>query len=640
MRVRVTVVAAICLSLLALTACKSEEKTEDEASAEKAKQEETADEKKEGAAKADEKKADLTEEADLPEPTTVEGGECDKPKKLTGLEQHTVLSAKGGGCFLIDETLRLKGDDKKLAIEPGVTLKFAENAGLVVRKAAIEAKGTADKPIVLTGQRETPGFWKGIVVRESDRPGNVLEHVEITYAGSDSTFDGVEPAALMFDDYHGKSAFAIRNSTISHAEGHGLYVEANTDLEFANNTLTDNQAGAARVAPAAIGELDAETTYAGNDHDRVTVGGGTVKDHEATWPGIDVPYEVLDTIRVRKDSFITIEPGATFTFAENKGMVFRRSRLKAVGKKDAPIRWTGTREVEGFWGGIVLRQTDSIDNKLEFVEVSYAGADDTFDGVQPAAVMFDDYHGKSSFAVHKSTFSHSAGYGLYIEEKTDLDFAQNTMTKNKKGAMRIHPAVVGMLDAESTYSGNAEDRVHVIGATVEEREATWPAIDVPYEVEETVRFRKGSFLTLAPGTTIEFAEKQGMVFRRSKFKAEGTADEPILLTGVREAPGFWGGVVFRQTDSIDNILKHVTVEYAGASNAFDGVEPAGLMFDNYHGPISFEVADVTVRHSGGAGLHLEKKVALESEDCGSVALDADPAVSEKSQPFEQVCTAP
>ena len=645
MKTRLSIAALLCCSALALTACESDKETEGDqkAEAEKAEAPDKPDkpDKKEGTAAdkppADKPKAaELTEAAAPEEATTVAGGACDEPKKLTGFDTKTVLSAKEGGCFLIDKVLELRGKDKKLFIEPGVTLKFTENAGLSIRQAALVAQGTADEPIVMTGQREMPGFWKGIVVRQSDRPDNRLEHVQIKYAGNDSTFDGVQPAALMFDDYHGKTSFAVHNTTISDSEGHGLYVENNTDLNFAGNTLTGNKEGAARVEPAALGQLDAATTYSGNENDRVVVSGGTIKEHEATWPGLDVPYEVIESITVRDGSFITVQPGATFKFGENQGMSLRKSRLSAVGTKEQPITWTATRQVEGFWKGIVFREADSIDNKLQHVVVSYAGAENTFDGVKPAGVMFDDYHGKSSFVIEQSTFSYSAGYGLYVEEDTELDFAANTLTKNKMGAAYLHPAVVGALDAESTYAGNKEDRVHVSGATVKGVEATWPAIDVPYVVEETIVFRDGSFLTLAAGTTLKFAENQGLSLRDAKLKAEGTADKPILLTGTREAAGFWKGLILRETSSIDNVLAHVTVAYAGATQTFDGVEPAGVMFDNYHGPISFRVSNLTVRDSGGAGLHLEKKVTLKSDDCATVTLP-DPPVTEKSQPFEEVC---
>ena len=637
-------IALVCISL-ALSGCEAEKKGDSKSGDEKAAKKKAAKEKA-AAQKADEsddeKGADrgeadeITEEAKLAEPTTVEGGKCDAPKKLTGLKANTVLTAESGGCYLVEKVLKLHGGEKRLTIKPGVTIKFGENAGLKIRKAALVAQGTADEPIVLTGGREMPGYWKGVVVRESNRPDNSLEHVAIEYAGNDSTFSGVEPAGLMFDDYHGQSTFEIRQTTISHSQGYGLYLEANTDLDFANNTLTKNKLGAARVAPGALGELDAKSTYEGNENDRITVPGGTLKKQEATWAGIGVPYEVADTITVRKDSFVTVEPGATFEFTENTGLKFRRSRLHAAGESDAKIRFTGAREVAGIWKGIVLRESDSVDNLLEHVVVSYAGGD-KFSGTRPAGVMFDDYHGKSTFEIRHSEFSHSAGYGLYVEQNTDLKFAENTLTKNAEGAARIHPAVVGSLDAASTYSGNEKERVHVPGATVKGVEATWAAIDAPYVVEETVHFRKDSFLTLPPGVTVKFAENQGLIFRKSKLKASGSAEEPILLTGVREVAGFWRGLLLRETSSIDNVLEHVTVEYAGASQTFDGVQPAAVMFDNYHGPISVRIGHLAVKNSGAAALHIEKKVKLKSDDCSTVTLEAEPTVTEKSRPFEKVC---
>lgn len=641
MEIRDRLIVCVCLAVFVVACEKSGDKksadaeapTEEKKSSAKSKESGDRDEESSGGGSA----AEITAEADLPEPTKVEGGDCEEPKKLTGLKGHTVLTAGSGGCYFVDEVLRLKGDDKRLTVEPGVTVKFGEDAGIVIRKAGLEVEGTSDKPVVFTGMREVPGFWKGILVRESDKPANTLRHARIEYGGKDSTFDGVRPAGLMFDDYHGKSSFTVRDTTITHAEGYGLYAETAIDLEFADNELTANKKGVARIDPANIGDLDSSTTYEGNEQDRVFVEGGKLKGHEATWPGIGVPYVVESNVRLKKDSAITVQSGATFKFAENTGFAVRESRLEATGTSDAPIRFTGKRDVRGFWRGLVVRESDSVDNLLEHVTISYAGADNTFDGVEPAAVMFDDYHGGIGFEVTNSTFSHSGGYGVYAEQGTDLTFGNNDVTKNRKGAVRAHPAVVGALDGASTYSGNEKDRVHVKGAKMKGVEATWPAIDVPYVLEGTVRVRKDSFLTLSPGVTVTFAEQTGLVVRRSKLKAEGTAEEPIRFAGMRETAGFWRGIVFRQSTSIDNILRHVTIAHAGSSPNFDGVKPAALMLDDYHGPVEVSVGHLAVEASGGAGLHIEDETKLKSEDCSTVTVDGNPEVSEKSLPLEKAC---
>jgi hypothetical protein len=584
------------------------------------------------------KAADLTQKVDLPEPTVVEGSSCDSPTALTGLETHTVLSAKGGGCFLVNGDLRLKGDDAKLRIEPGVTLRFAEKRGLVLRKAALEAKGKPDAPIVFTGQREEPGFWKGIVIRESDRTANTLEHVRVQYAGNDDNFDGVEPAAVMFDDYHGKSSMRIANTTLSQSQGHGLFVEANTELDFEGNTLEGNQGAAAKIAPRILGQLDPKSDYSGNETEAVQVTGGTLKEREATWPGLGVPYHVLDTIRARAESFIRVEPGAIFEFAENRGLVFRKAKLQAQGQKGAPVRFVGQREVSGFWGGLVFRETDRMDNALEHVVVAHGGRADVFDGVEPANVMFDDYHGKSSMKISNTKLSASAGYGLYVEANTDLDFSDNELTGNESGAALLHPRVVSALDGGSSYAGNERDRVTVKGGKVEGGQASWPALDVPYFVSGTVRFRSGTHLSLDPGVRVQFAENVGWVFRKAKWTARGSQSKPIELVGDEQTAGYWRGVVMRETNSIDNALEHVAMHHAGAEDTFDGVQPAALMLDDYHGPVRVGIDQLSVRSSGGAALHLESKVEIESRDCATVAAKHAPRLTEDSPAMSKVCS--
>ncbi len=609
------------------------EKTEASAEAEGAEGEkagEAPDESDKGAPEA----RPETEKADFGEATSVEGGPCGEPVTIEKLGDNSVLTAAGGGCYLVEKQLTV-GKGKKLTIEPGVTVQFAENAGMVVHQGTLTASGTADKPITLTGQREKPGFWKGLLIQGSDFSDNALQHVAITYAGNENNFNRAKPAALMFDDDYGKSAFAVRNVELSQSETHGLYMESNLELDFSANTITGNASGAAYVDPRSLGILDTESTYKGNEVDEVLVMGGDVAGAEATWAAIDVPYHVEKSLTVKDDAFVTIEPGATFMFDENTGFVLHKARLNAAGTADKPITMTGAREIAGFWRGILVQGSDSIDNTFDHVTVSYAGAEKNFKRAQPAALMFDNDYGKSSFIIKNSSFTDSATYGLYVEDNVELAFAKNTATRNTSGAAYVHPAIVGMFDGDSDYSGNEADRITTWEGDIAE-EATWPTINATYFIEKTPNV-KGGFLTIEAGNTLTFAENQGLVVHKGKLAVKGTSENPVVFTGEREIAGYWRGILIQGSDSIDNAIEHTTIRFAGAEKNFKRATPAALMFDSDYGSSAYRINALTVDESAGAALHVEKNVRLKSDDCAAVASGFEPRLTEESVDFSKTC---
>jgi hypothetical protein len=345
---------------------------------------------------------------------------------------------------------------------------------------------------------------------------------------------------------------------------------------------------------------------------------------------------VLEEIRFVDDSFITLAAGSTFEFDENTGLVVHKARFHAAGEEAKPVTLTGAREVPGYWKGVIIQGSDSIDNAIEHAVISYAGASKNYGGVKPAALMFDNNYGKSTYKVHNTELSHSAGYGLYAEHNIELDFANNTLIKNKEGAAWVQPEILGQLDAESSYAGNEKDVVAVGGEKLRKVEATWPAIDVPYHVTKDLRVEDDSFVTIEPGAYFKFDENTGLLVHKGKLMAKGTAERPIKFSGAREAKGFWKGISVRGSSSIDNILENVVVEHAGSSKNFGGVQPAGVMFDSNYGQVSYRLKNLLVRDSA-AGVYIEKNVELLSDDCGGIKLETEPKETEKSQKFAAVC---
>lgn len=75
---------------------------------------------------------------------------------------------------------------------------------------------------------------------------------------------------------------------------------------------------------------------------------------------------------------------------------------------------------------------------------------------------------------------------------------------------------------------------------------------------------KGNIL-IDEGVIIEFEKNSGLKFiSDANYKIEmiGTAENPIILTGKEKTKGYWRGLLMT-SDNPSNIMKYVTVEYAG-----------------------------------------------------------------------------
>jgi hypothetical protein len=81
-------------------------------------------------------------------------------------------------------------------------------------------------------------------------------------------------------------------------------------------------------------------------------------------------------------------------------------------------------------------------------------------------------------------------------------------------------------------------------------------------------------LTIEPGVVIAFEQDAGMHFTdKSAFKMEGSAENPIILTGKEQTKGFWAGI-FTTSTNTNNRMSYVTVDYAGGNSVSSDIKAA------------------------------------------------------------------
>ena len=128
---------------------------------------------------------------------------------------------------------------------------------------------------------------------------------------------------------------------------------------------------------------------------------------------------------------------------------------------------------------------------------------------------------------------------------------------------------------------------------------------VDYEVIGTPVI--SAHVTIESGTTITFQQNVGLDVDGGALTADAQGADTIMFTGIESIRGFWKGIVFQNSVSSDNVLRHVVVEYGGSSGWLGGDLPIANVF--VRGPSNAALVlmnDVILRESGKYGLSVER----------------------------------
>ncbi|HWB75000.1 MAG TPA: hypothetical protein VG755_08585, partial [Nannocystaceae bacterium] len=180
--------------------------------------------------------------------------------------------------FSIDWGNADDGSVSTLVLEPGVELRFYAQQGLTIYDGGVlDARGSADAPIVLTSASANPGSgdWIGVLFDGPAADATALDHLEIGYAGADvlvatwahcvasDVDDQTEAAALIFSEEPAAGVLGV--ASIHHSSAHGInraWTGGATDL--AASVTFEAIAGCPQTQPVPeAGECPPDTTCGG-----------------------------------------------------------------------------------------------------------------------------------------------------------------------------------------------------------------------------------------------------------------------------------------------------------------------------------------------------------------------------------------
>ncbi|MFD1646800.1 right-handed parallel beta-helix repeat-containing protein [Haloarchaeobius litoreus] len=301
-----------------------------------------------------------------------------------------------------------------VAVEAGALCRFGQGALLSVERGGIlDVRGEAASPVRFVGEQTgTPGFWRGIEIVSNDR--NSLSNTLVAGGGADGW-------ANVYVQNGGR--VSIDNASLVDSATYGLHAEANTTLPtFEGAGFTGNQQGSMRIPLPSLGQVGPDTVFLDDDgENRIEVADEAVT-QAADWNLPDVPVHFPGNGRIRAD--VTVDPGATFTFAQGSLLsVEEGGSLGADGNPDGPITFRGDADVPGFWSGIEFASLNP-DNRLDNCEVANGGN----------GGWANVYVQSSEMAtVENSTLRDSSTAGIIAEDGSSLTESGNTFSGNADG---------------------------------------------------------------------------------------------------------------------------------------------------------------------------------------------------------------
>lgn len=317
-------------------------------------------------------------------------------------------------------------DNANLTIEPGVTVMFEENAGLLVKvEGSLTAPGTAGNPIWFTSATNKRGSWKGITILSSSSK-NVLSYCKVELGGAETAFG---KANIILGTTQNPAKAEISFCEIRTSASNGLLVQnENSQLtNFAGNTFNTNSGYPISVPIMHSGAILASNKFLDNGSAAIELNSTGIVTQPVVIGATIVPVCITQAVVIQNQ--FTINPGARVQFCPAGSIRFEENgQLVAIGQPQKPVVIQGTYQGAGQWTSMQFHSKNAT-HQLVHVVINGGG--------RQSQAMLSFYAG--SLNAQNSTFSNSAASGLFVAMSTvsynaDIETA-NTFFNNASSAI-------------------------------------------------------------------------------------------------------------------------------------------------------------------------------------------------------------
>ncbi len=236
--------------------------------------------------------------------------------------------------------------------------------------------------------------------------------------------------------------------------------------------------------------------------------------------------------------------------------------LTAEGTASQRIVFTGIDKVKGSWRGISI-SSSSVNNKLDYVDVMYAGSSDIGD---TKTSVFMKSNTDTKLSIKNTNISESDGYALTTDgdDAVLTAFENNNFNNNAQAPLQIGGENLYALDETSVFSDNGIQAIEIISRSVTfENPGTISYSLLPIHFYGGCHLR--STVTFSEGVTCLFdAGSRLWVTNEGAIIAEGTSEKEVIFSGMDESPGAWRGIEL-DSPSTSNKLDFCQVKYGGST---------------------------------------------------------------------------
>ncbi len=497
----------------------------------------------------------------------------------------------------------------KVTLEPGVVIAVKQNGSIEVSTTgSISAVGLDTNRIIIRGEQNVAGYWKGIEIN-SNSTSNRLSRVRVSNGGSDG-FTGARHKANI--TLEGSGRLAMDHSVSSLSGDAGLILLGGSSvLTSDSNVFVGNLGAPVKARLRHFGYFDSMSTYSTNGKNYIDnhyEGYNSDVTATLTLQSLDVPYEI-EGVDQDISGAVVILPGARFLAVQDAGWTVKAgASVKAVGNDSAKIDFRGHEDIEGYWKGFKF-VSNSTANELTYVVIANGGSK-SFDGNLEKKANVQVESGRLKMT--HTEIRKSGAFGVYLlNEAASLpEFSQNTFKANADAPLKVMMGHFKFLDSLSDYMGNGKAYIdHNFLGYANKVEGTnpWQALNVPYRLVGQDQDIDGA-VTVAPGTRFVAAQDMGLVVNLSgSFKAVGTAEKKITFVG-EGGNASWKGLRFL-SNSTSNQLEHVEISGAG-SKGFDGANRKAGIEVGASGRLT--ISNSTIKNSGGVGIRNQGGTLVQS----------------------------
>ena len=436
-----------------------------------------------------------------------------------------------------------------LTISPGVEVQFQQYRRLYVFGTLL-ANGSASQPITLTGETKEAGWWYGVSIEGNStarNTGSQLSYVTIEYGGY---------GYANLDLYY--ATVNISNSHLRHSPDDGIYGFAGGMANVSDTSFTDNGRYPIYFTDGSMSPSLTRLSFSNNGTDAIALGGGTLTGSR-TWNALGVPYLLIGDQTVPTGSTLTIDPGVEMQFQQYRRLHVLGTLL-ASGSASQPITLTGSTKQPGWWYGVSIEGNSTARNtgcQLSYATIEYGGY---------GYANLDLYY--ATVNISNSRLRHSPDDGIYGFAGGVANISDTSLSDNGRYPIYFTDGSMNPALARLTFTNNVTNVIALGGGTLT-GSRTWKALGVPYLLIGDQTVPTGSTLTIAPDVEVQFQQYRRL-HALGTLLANGTASQPITLTGSAKQPGWWYGVSIEGNSTARNTgsqLSHVTIEYGGYSHA-------------------------------------------------------------------------